>query len=806
MTRIFRQGGSFAWVMVGLMALGIGATTAMFSVINGVLWQPLAVPHPEQLVLLGESIPEEPAASAKFAYFDNPIAYLTWQREATSFTGMAALQSSTFTLTGAGRPLQLHGAKVWPNFFDVLTVHAALGRTLTAADANDPTRPMVITDSLWRSAFGANPNVIGQHVGPSDSGARIVGVLPASFDLGGRSLGPMTTGYPTQYFVPLQFGRDENTGVRDAFTDFNYHVVARLKPGVTVAMAKAQLDGVQANLARAANEKLTLASIVTPLLDYTVADASQQLWLLMGGVLAVLLVVCVNLGGLWVTRIADRRRDWAIRAALGAAPGRLVRQVLGESLVLGFAGGVVGMGLAALGLQALLASAPAGIPRLDQVHLDARVLGFGLLLSLAAGLLTGLVPAWRLSRADPQEQLKASGAATTADRSSLRSRYVLIGLQAALSTVLLAAAGLLGLSFYKLVSQQAGVQYEHAMAAEVVLNAYKEDQRVQLMGQLPAAAAAIPGVRSAALTSLLPLQGETWIDSASVPGKTYPATGSPSVNVRFITPNYFATMDIPLLGGRDFTAADQQLKPMPVILSRAAVVALWPELAQHPEQAVGRPLNVNGQRVTFIGLADDARTSFKTAAPPLVYQGYWEWPSSQMSLVVRSTLPPAALAGAVRDAVWKLAPMAPIPRLRPLSAVRDAAVAPERYQLNMLLLFAALAGGRAALGVYALVSHNVARRSKELAIRISIGAGAAQVWQLVVRQALVPVAAGVLAGLAVAFAVGRLLATMLFEVSPTSPAVLAAVAAAVLLAALAACLWPAWRATRTDPLQALRAE
>ena len=802
--RIFRQGGSFAWVMVGLMALGIGATTAMFSVINGVLWQPLAVPHPEQLVLLGESIPQMPAESAKFAYFDNPIAYTTWRQQATSFSGMAALQSSTFTLTGAGRPLQLHGAKVWPNFFDVLTVHAALGRTLTAADADDTTRPMVITDSLWRSAFGANPGVIGQHIGPADSGARIVGVLPAGFNLGGRSLGPMTTGFPTQYFVPLTFGTREN--VSEAFTDFNYHVVARLKPGVTVAMAKAELDGIQANLARAANQKLSLASIVTPLLDYTVADARQQLWLLMTGVLAVLLVVCVNLGGLWVTRIADRRRDWAIRAALGAAPGRLVRQVLVESVVLGVAGGLAGIVLAAVSLQALLTAAPAGIPRLDQVHLDVRVLGFGLLLSLLAGLLTGLVPAWRLSRSDPQEQLKASGAATTADRTSLRSRFVLIGLQAALSTVLLAAAGLLGLSFYKLVSQQAGFQYEHAMAAEVVLNAYKEDQRIRLMGQLPAAAAAIPGVRSAALTSLLPLQGETWIDSAAVPGRTYPATGSPAVNVRFISPDYFATMDIPLLGGRDFTAADPKLQPAPVILSRAAVVALWPELAQHPEQAVGRPLQVNGKAVSFIGLADDARTSFKTHTPPLVYQGYWEWPSSQMSLVVRSTLPPATLSAAVRDAIWKLAPEAPIPRLRPLSAVRDAAVAPERYQLDMLLLFAGLALLLAALGVYALVSHNVAQRSKELAIRISIGAGAAAVWRLVVRQALLPVAAGVLAGLAVAFAGGRMLATMLFEVSPTSPLVLAAVAAAVLLAALAACLWPAYRATRTDPLHALRAE
>src|SRR6185437_7925693 len=535
------------WAMVAMMALGVGATTAMFSVVNGVVLRPLALRDPGQLVLLGERIPEQPDASAKFAYFDTPAAFFAWRDQASDFSGMAAIQSSTLTLANAGQPTLLHGAKASANFFEVLGVQAALGRTLAPGDENDSARPIVITDQLWRTTFNADPQILGRKIGAPGLIATVVGVLPAGFKLSGRALGPMLEGEPTQYFVALKI----HAGPYPVFSDFNYTVLARLRPGISLDRARAELDGICANLARTAPDRLHLASLVTTVHDYTVAEAQQELWLLLAGVGAVLLVVCVNLGGLWVTRIADRRRDWAIRAALGASPARLARHVLAECIGLSLLGGTLGIVCAALSLRTLVAAAPADIPRLDQVSLDWRVMGFGLGLALAAGVLTGLLPAWRLLRADPHAFLKATGGSTTPDRASLRSRQSLIALQAALSTLLLAAAGLIGLSFYRLVSQNTGFSADRALAADIALNVYPDDQRDRILSQLPAAAANLVGVSAAAVTSHLPLLGETWVDGMRVPGQPDDAQHSLRTNVRFISPGYFAAMGIPLLAGRD---------------------------------------------------------------------------------------------------------------------------------------------------------------------------------------------------------------------------------------------------------------
>ncbi|MGH9466962.1 MAG: ABC transporter permease, partial [Terriglobales bacterium] len=452
-------GSGLSWAMILLLALGIGATTAMFSIVNGVLLKPLNLRDPGQVVLLGQKIAPQ-VVPEDFTWFVNPVEITAWTRQAGDLQGLAYLQARSLALPNSGRPLLLHGAAVTPNFFDVLEVRPLLGRNFVSNDAANITQtesnPIIITHQLWQAQFGADPGVIGRHVGPPGDEATIVGVLPAGFNLGGRSLGPMTEGEPVEYYQAWQLSPKAFQTNTDVFSDFNFNVIARLKPGVTAAKAQAQLNTIEANLSRSAHKDLTLTGVVKPMRDYTVADAQQELWLLLGGVLAVLLVVCVNLGGLWVTRIADRSRDWAIRSALGAAPGRLVRQVLGESILLAVVGGILGIICAAVTLRFLLAAAPAGIPRLDQVHLDWRVVAFGLGLSIIAGLITGLVPALRLSQSDPHSYLKASGKSTTADRSTLGSRQTLIAVQAALSTLLLVAAGLLGLSFYHLVHQPTG--------------------------------------------------------------------------------------------------------------------------------------------------------------------------------------------------------------------------------------------------------------------------------------------------------------------------------------------------------------
>jgi putative ABC transport system permease protein len=813
---VLRRSGAFPWIVIAMLALGIGATTAMFSIVHGVLLQPLDFQDPGQLVLVGERVPEIPG-SEKFLYFDTPSAFFAWRRQASDFIGLGALQGSSFALTGVGEPRLLHGARVTANFFDVIGARPGVGRLFVTSDETDTSHPMVITDSLWRSAFGADPGAIGRTVGSGARQATIIGVLPPSFQLSGGELGPMLAGLPTEYFMPLHLAPGSGGNLTAVFSNFNYTVIGRLRPGVTREHALAQLNVIQAELVRSAPEKLSLYAELTTVRDYAVAGSRQVLWLLLAGVAAVLLVVCVNLGGLWTTRLADQRREWAIRSALGAAPGRLVRQILGESMALALIGGGLGIASAAASLRALVALAPPGIPRLNDVHMDWRVLAFGLLLAVGAGLFTGVVPALRLSRSDPQGSLKAGASAVTADRASLRSRKVLIGVQAALSTLLLSTAGLVGLSFYHLVTRPTGFSAERALAADIVLNPYTDVQRDRLLSQLPSVVARIPGMTAVGLTSHLPLEGETWIDGAGVPGRTYPPAERPRVNVRFVSPGYFAAIGIPVLAGRDLaerdrpagwppkSEAEQKNMPGAVVISRTTARVLWP--GDDPQDIVGRTMIVNDEKPTVVGIAADALDgSLTSAAPSVVYEPYWQSPPSSVSLVVRSTLPPASLTAPLRAAIWQLIPNAPIPQLRSLADFKSTVVAPQRYQLTVLLLFAGVTLLLAAMGVYALVAHTVARRRRELALRIAIGASAGNLWSLVLRQALTPVACGVAAGVAAALASGRALASLLFEIQPTDPAVLATVGIVVILAAAAACLLPARRATRTDPTLALRAE
>ena len=815
-----RRISAFHVLVVVMLAVGVGATTAIFSVVNGVLLRPLPFPEPQQLVLVGEQSPQLQSASQQFQFFDTPAAIAAWREQASDFQAMAALQNTSFTLAGQGEPRVLHGVRVTPAFFDVLEAKPELGRFFVPADAAEGSAPMVITDALWRSAFDADPGVIGRTVGAPGREARVIGVLPARFHIGGSELGPMTAGRPTEFFLPFEFGPNFGGDLKSVWSNFNFTVIARLKPGVTVGQALAQLNLIQGRLAADAPDKapgMTLQGQITPVLDYATRTSRQALWLLLGAVGAVLLTISVNLGGLWVSRVVDRRRDWAIRIALGAEPGRLARQVLGEGLTLGLVGGALGVACAAAALQGLLALAPKEVPRLGQAQVDWRVLAVGLSLSAVAGLLTGLLPALRAGRGDPQDSLKAGSAATTAGPASVRSRQGLIGLQSALTTLLVAVAGLLGVSLYRLMTKPTGFSSEHAVEAQVVTWSYQREQCDRIMQQLPAAVAAIPGVRAVGLTSHLPLEGETWIDGAGVPGKRYPPAQAPTVNVRFIGGDYFSAMGIPLVAGRNFLESDRPAGWPPktyaeeaklheaVIISAATARMLWP--GRDPQTLVGEPILLNGRTPTIVGVAADALDGTLTAAAPsVVYQPYWDWDPGAFSLVLRTAVPLGAIAGPLRAAVWKLAPNAPIPEIRPLGALRATATAPQRYQFTLLVTFAGLALLLAAIGVYALVAHSVAQRKKELAIRLALGAPAGAIRGLVAGQALAPVCLGALGGLAAALAAGSLLRSLLYGVAAHDPATLGAAAGVVLLAAALACVVPAQRAVRVDPNAALRAE
>jgi predicted permease len=800
--RSLRSAGRFALAVLLLLALGVGATTAMFSLVNGVLLRPLALPDPGQLMLIGERIPQMPQ-TVGLAWFDNLAAFSAWQREANDFTGMSLIISSRLPVMGSSQPLLLHGVKTSTNLFSVLDVHPALGRTFQPGDESDTSVPIIISDALWRSAFNSDPAIIGRDIGMPGSNATVIGVLPEGFRIRGREFGPMFDGSPAEFFRALP---PEQSAFLHAevFSDFDYHVIGRLKPGVTRTEALARLNVIQANLARTAPEKLSLYADLITMQDFAVERTRQELWLLLGGAGAVLLIVCVNLGGLWISRLADRYREWGIRAALGAAPGELGRQVLCEGLILGLIGGLLGVTCAAGSLHTLLAAAPADLPRLGEIHIDWRVLVFGLALSMVAGFLTGLVPALRLGRLDPQTALRYATATASSGFESTRSRQALIALQAALSTLLLTAVGLLGLSFYKLVSEPTGFVAQHAVQAEVSLIDYSNDQRLAILRQLPATALALPGVSQAGFTTQLPLTGERGMDRFTVPGKAYTGAGGPQMTGSAISPGYLGALGVPLLAGRDLRESDRNQNA--IVISAAAVRALWPEDAD-ARAAVGRVIADGDTRFNIVGVAADTRTRLTDPAPPVVYVGYWSAiPPFSGSLVVRSSLPVGSLAGPLRQAIGKLAPAAPISNLQALDQLEANAVAPQRYQLTLLLLFAGLALFLAALGVYALVAHSVARRSKELAIRISLGANVGTIWSAVMRQALSPVIAGLGSGLTAAVLTGPLLRSLLFHVNPANPAVLVAAVATVGIAAVCACLGPAYRATRTDPLRALRAD
>lgn len=817
--RSLRRLSPFHLLVVGMLAVGVGASTAIFSLVNGVLLLPLPFPDPQQLMLVGERAPQIPG-SDRLAFIDTPSAFLAWQAQASDFQTLAALQMTSFTLTGEGQPRVLDGVRVTADFFDVLKAKPELGRLFTEADASDNSRPMVITDALWRSAFHSDPGVVGRTVGAPGRDARVIGVLPARFHIGGSELGPMTTGRTTEFFLPFAFGPGVGGDLRAVWSNFNYTVIGRLMPGVSVDRALAQLNTIQARLAAAAPDPapgMTLGGQIMPVLDYATRGSRRELWLLLGAVGAVLLVISVNLGGLWVTRVVDRRRDWAIRVALGAEPGRLMWQVLREGLVLGLTGGLLGIASAALGLKGLLALAPNDIPRLGQVRVDWRVLAAGLLLSAVAGLLTGAVPAARAGRGDPGESLRGGSRSTTGDPSSVRSRQWLIGLQAALTTLLIAVAGLLGFSLHHLMTRSAGFSTDQAIEARIVIGTYGPEQRDRILRSITTSVAALPGVRSAGLTSHLPLEGEIWIDAAGVPGLQYPESRQPRVNVRFVGGDYFSAMQIPLIAGRDFRETDRPAGWPPkngteeramhesVIISQATARLIWP--GRDPQSLVGEPVALNGLTPTIVGVAADALDGTLTAAPPpVVYQPYWNWDPDAFALVLRTSLPVSAVAGPLRAAVWALAPNSAIPEIEPLSSLRTEATAAQRYQFVLVLVFAGLALSLGAIGVYALVAHGVAQRKKELAVRLALGAPAPAIQGLIAGQALTPVGMGALLGLAAAGAGGRLLQSQLYGVGAGDPATLGAAAGVVLLAAALACVAPARRATRVDPNDALRAD
>src|SRR5580658_1105475 len=798
---LLRERG-FASMAVLSLAVGIGANTAIFSVVNGVLLRPLPYRDPERLVAIREVIPKltnlYPSLPVNFAH------YYEWRKRWSAVESVALARSSSPHLTGVGEPEMLDGVRASASVFSVLGVSPQLGRAfLDEEDPDGHDQVAVISDSLWRRRFGADPSIVGRKIMLNGRPHVVVGVLPSGFQFPGQNDSWIRAGLgeKAEVFQPLGYSKDD---LEEINGDYNYAAIARLRPGMSAQKALAELNVIQADISkRIPDEKMDLRAAMTSLQDDIVGKSRRGLLVLLGAVGAVLLILCVNLANLSLARASGRAREYAIRTALGAGRPQLVRQTLTESLVLALAGGILGIALAAWGVQVLMRAAPLDLPRLSEVSLDGRVLGFALMVSLVTGVAFGILPALRSARAHPQEALKSGSYTTTEGRRGVRLRGVLVGVEAALSAVLLITAGLLMGSFARLMHVDKGFDIERVLAVHVAMPASKyaeEPQQVAFFDRLLEKVRPLPGVLSAGLVSALPLQGESWMDLAAAEGDQRPLFERPMVNVRFVSPDYFKTLRIPFRAGRPFD--DSQRGRKVVIVSQGTARRLWPG-----RSPLGRRLLHNEHLEEVVGVTADVRsTSLDKDPVMIVYVPYWQRPRLSASLLVRTAMDPRGIAAGMRETIHQVDADVPVPEMQTLQEVMSDSVAQRRFQTMLVMLFAASALALAGFGIYGVVSYSVARRRTEMGIRLALGAGTGGLQRMALWQGIRPVVAGLAVGIAGALAAGRILSSLLFQVSARDPLTIGVVALVLLAVSMVAALAPARRATRVDPMKALRFE
>ena len=806
MLRGFRRDRLYAAVVIGTLALTLGASTAVFSIVNGVLLRPLAYREAQRLVSIREILPQ--VADQYPSLPANPRHFDLWRNRATSFASMAELDWRTTNLTGAGEPAQVAILRASGTLFDVLQTPVAIGRPLTRAD-EAPDRPpvAVIAHDLWRDRLGQDPAVLGRTLTLGGTQYTIVGVLPPGQELPSFEVLGESASLRSNVAAVVPFRRKLEDF--DWMGQFNYPVVARLKPGVSLDQARAEFDVLQRTVADIAREKTheaaDLRGRIVPLEESIVGRARLGLLLLLGAVGGVLLMACANLANLSLTRTLGRMREAAVRSALGATRGRLVRHAVLEQLILAAAGGVLGLVVARAALDLFVRTAPIDLPRIADVAIDWRVLGFAAAVALVAGLGVALLPAWRIGRSDIETTLH--GGHATTDRGSLRVRATLLAGQVALSVTLLVLTGLFVTSFVRLLRIDPGFSTDHVVTMEIapVTTRYPNAKAIAaLYDRILDRARGLPGLTSIAWTSALPLTGETWVDVMARTDDVRPDTQRPNANYRFVGPEYFRALSMPVMKGRAIDERDRSRAITPAVISARAARTLWP--GQDP---IGRVF-VRGnpdQRFEVVGVvADGHPTALETESPLMVYVPYWFNNEGKSVLVAHTTGDPAAAVSALRHTVRDVDPEIAIAGAGPLQSVVDKAVGGRRYQMWLFTAFGAVALLIASVGVYATTAYSVSRRRREMNIRAALGARASQVFGLVLRQSAVPVALGLAAGCAGAVAVGTVVAGLLFRVRATDPLVIAGVLALVGSVAALASSTAARRLLRINPAAALRDE
>ena len=787
----------FTAVALLTLALGIGANSAIFSVVNAVLLKPLPYRNPSELVGVYHFNEGRRATMSGPNFYDA-------RRLSKTLQDAAAIARSRTILTGRGEPVRLDIARISASLFDLLGVAPALGRVFVGDD-NKPgkTHVTVLSHTLWRDRFGSDPKIVGKQILLDGESYEVVGVMPEKFSYpAGRAL-----------WLPIEYDEDFTIKQRGAWY---LAVVGRTRPGVPVEQAKAELETIGAQLAKQypdSNEGVGLTAM--SLHEAMVGDVRTSVLVLLGAVGFVLLIACVNVANLLLARAAARESEIAVRTALGAGRSRLIRQLLTESIILSIVGGLLGLLLAVWGVEALVALEPQGIPRLTDVRVDPMVIGFTMALSLVTGAIFGMFPAFQSTRGALSAALKESGRGALSSRSGARMRTALVVAEVALAVTLLAGAGLLIRSFSKLAAVDPGFQVQPALTFELTLPEarYKEEpQQVTFFDQLLPKLEAIPGVQGAAAVTALPLSGSNFVLTFEVAGRApLPPSQQPAMQIRVATTKYFEMIGIPLKRGRMFSD-DDRLGTTPVVLiTETAARNYFPN-----EDPVGKKITLGwgrgpgkpragGEVIGIVGDVKDA--GLAEADPPQLYLPYRQWPVEAMAVVLKTAVPPATVGEPARRTVYAVDASLPVSNVRTLEQIVARSISQPKFYMSLLAVFAGVAVLLAAIGIFGVLSYAVAQRTREIGIRMALGAHERTVVGLVVREAMIMAAGGVFIGVAVALPLTRLLdAKLLFGTSAHDPLTFATVGALLGIIALAAAYVPARRATRVDPIVALRAE
>ena len=782
----------FTLIAVVTLALGIGANTMIFSVVNAVLLSPLPFPDSARLVRLGES---HQKYKANFTY----ASFYDLGNETESLENIAAARFWSDNLTDSAEPEQVSIMLVSANFFAALGVPPQLGRTfLPEEDSPGRNNVVVLSHALWQRRYGGDPNLIGKPIKVSGNERTVIGVMPSGFQ--------SNVLFSGQYdlWAPLMSGGS----LRDNRRSHLLAVIARLKPRATIARAEGELGALAAGIEQQnpGVDDPELGVTVVGLQDRLVAPMRPALMVLLCAVGCVLLIACANVANLVLARSAAREREMAIRLALGASRWRIARQLHTESALLGVAGGAAGLLLAVWGVDSITAFAPANLPRIDEVRIDARVLGFTLFTSLLTGILFGLAPALQLPRLSIHEVVKDGGRGSVGTRRRWL-RHILVVAEVAAALVLLIGAGLLINSFLRLQQVDRGFDARNVLTLNLTLSRYSTtEQQVAFLKDALERVAQTPGARAAGLTSTLPLRGGPSTEFVIEGRPPLEVGDEPSADIRIIDPNYFHAMGILIQAGRPFAETDSTDAPRVMVINENMARRFWPD-----EDPIGKRVTMKdwGPPLTgeIVGIASDVKANgLDSETRPMIYWPYPQFPTIFNSIVVRTEGDPLSLVGAIKSQIWSVDPAQPIASVETMEKVLADSVAPRRFNMLLIGIFAALALALAAIGIYGVISYTVSQRTHEIGIRMAMGARGSDVLKLVVGQGMTLALAGVVVGLAAAFGLTRLMSSLLFGVSPTDAVTFALIATLLAGVALVACIVPARRATKVDPMVALRYE